>query len=97
MSGYVRSPTASQLHLWDALVGPARQRWEGTADRYAGEGWAVFTRPRELPSCSSCVPHVAKGGQDPATWLNASTLLRLHVGDACEAEQDGDAWCIAEC
>lgn len=33
----------------------------------------------------------------PATWLNASTPLRLHVGDACEAEQRGVAWCIAEC
>lgn len=33
----------------------------------------------------------------PATWLNASTLLRLHVGDACEAERRAAAWCIAEC
>lgn len=29
VSGYVRSPKASQLRLWDALIGQANQRWKG--------------------------------------------------------------------
>lgn len=59
VGGYVRSPKASQLHLWDALIGQVRQRWEGTAHECAGEGSGRSSRPRELPSCSSCMPLVA--------------------------------------